>query len=196
VRARRYLNNVVEQDHRAIKQRCAPMLGLKSFPSAAVTLAGIELAHRIRKGQHLLPLKREVRQPSLKKMWECALNQASEPVLHDGIAFPPMHQISRRAKRDRAEEFLKSEFRPVRYLRKISFGGSLNLFVTPKGSRYWRYCYRYGGKRRTLSLGLYPEVPVDRARSRHLAARQLLAAGVDPSLKREELRGTFRLRRR
>ena len=34
VRARRYLNNVVEQDHRAIKQRCAPMLGLKSFRSA------------------------------------------------------------------------------------------------------------------------------------------------------------------
>ena len=110
--------------------------------------------------------------------------------------YPPMHQISRRSKRDRAEEFLKSEFRPVRYLRKISFGGSLNLFVTPKGSRYWRYCYRYGGKRRTLSLGLYPEVPVDRARSRHLAARQLLAAGVDPSLKREELRGPFRLMRR
>jgi hypothetical protein len=41
---------------------------------------------------------------------------------------------------------VKSEFRPVRYLRKISFGGSLNLFVTPKGSRYWRYRYRYGGK--------------------------------------------------
>src|SRR5258707_11499662 len=86
-----------------------------------------------------------------------------------------MHQISRRTKRDSSEEYLKSEFPPVRYLRKISFGGSLNLFVTPKGSRYWRYCYRYGGKRRTLSLGLYPEVPVDRARSRHLAARQLVA---------------------
>lgn len=52
VRARRYLNNVVEQDHRAIKQRCAPMLGLKSFRSAAITLASIELAHRIPKGQH------------------------------------------------------------------------------------------------------------------------------------------------
>ena len=38
VRARRYLNNVVEQDHRAIKQRCAPMLGLQSFPSAALLL--------------------------------------------------------------------------------------------------------------------------------------------------------------
>jgi hypothetical protein len=115
-------------------------------------------------------------------MWECALNPASKSVLPDGSCFPPMHQISRRTKRDSSEEFLKSEFPPVRYLRKFSFGGSLNLFVTPKGGRYWRYCYRYGGKRKTLSLGIYPEVPVDRARSRHLEARQLLAAGVDPSL--------------
>lgn len=37
VRARRYLNNIVEQDHRAIKRRCAPMLGFKSFPSAETT---------------------------------------------------------------------------------------------------------------------------------------------------------------
>ena len=45
VRARRYLNNVVEQDHRAIKQRCASMLGLKSFRTAAITLAGVDMAH-------------------------------------------------------------------------------------------------------------------------------------------------------
>lgn len=51
VRSRRYLNNIVEQDHRAIKRRCAPMLALKSFRTAAVTLAGVELAHRIRKRQ-------------------------------------------------------------------------------------------------------------------------------------------------
>jgi hypothetical protein len=81
VGARRYLNNVVEQDHRAIKQRCASMLGLKSFPSAAITLAGIELAHRIRKGQHSLPLKGQGRRSSLKEMWACALSQPSEPIL-------------------------------------------------------------------------------------------------------------------
>lgn len=51
IRSRRYLNNVIEQDHRAIKRRCAPMLALKSFRTAAVTLAGIELAHKIRKRQ-------------------------------------------------------------------------------------------------------------------------------------------------
>ena len=131
----------------------------------------------------------------MKEMWECALNPESRPILSAGSCNPPMHQISRRMKRDSSEEFLKSEFPPVRYLRKFSFGGSLNLFVTPKGGRYWRYYYRYGGKRRTLSLGIYPEVPVDRARSRHSEARRLLAAGIDPSLKREELRGPFRLRR-
>ena len=47
----KYLNNVVEQDHRAIKKMVRPMLGFKSFWSAAVTLAGIEMMHMIRKGQ-------------------------------------------------------------------------------------------------------------------------------------------------
>jgi transposase-like protein len=51
IRQIKYLNNIVEQDHRAIKQLVRPMLGLKSFRSAAVTVAGIELMHMIRKGQ-------------------------------------------------------------------------------------------------------------------------------------------------
>ena len=80
-------------------------------------------------------------------MWECALNPASKLVLPEGSCFPPMHQISRRTKRDSSEEFLKAEFPPVRYLRKFSFGGSLNLFVTPKGGRYWRYCEKSHGVR-------------------------------------------------
>ena len=47
----KYLNNIVEQDHRAVKRVLRPMLGFKSFRSAQVTLAGIELMHMIRKGQ-------------------------------------------------------------------------------------------------------------------------------------------------
>ena len=47
----KYLNNIVEQDHRAIKRMTRPMLGFKSSWSAATTLAGIELMHMIRKGQ-------------------------------------------------------------------------------------------------------------------------------------------------
>ena len=44
------LNNLNEQDHRAIKRRCASMAGFKAFANAAITIAGIALTHRIRKG--------------------------------------------------------------------------------------------------------------------------------------------------
>lgn len=47
----KYLNNIVEQDHRGVKRRIRPMLGFKSFRSATATLDGIETAHMIRKGQ-------------------------------------------------------------------------------------------------------------------------------------------------
>jgi putative transposase len=53
MRQLKYLNNIVEQDHRAIKRLVRPMLGFQAFWSAAVTLAGIELMHMIRKGQLL-----------------------------------------------------------------------------------------------------------------------------------------------
>jgi transposase-like protein len=54
----KYLNNIVEQDHRAIKRQTRPMLGFKSSWSATLTLAGVELMHMIRKGQ--LPLTGEL----------------------------------------------------------------------------------------------------------------------------------------
>ena len=50
----KYLNNIVEQDHRAIKRKTRPMLGFKSFWSAAKTIAGLELMHMIRKGQMIV----------------------------------------------------------------------------------------------------------------------------------------------
>jgi hypothetical protein len=51
LRQSKYLNNLVEQDHRAVKRRTRPMLGFKDFGSAAKILAGIETSHMIRKGQ-------------------------------------------------------------------------------------------------------------------------------------------------
>ena len=69
----RYLNNIVEQDHRAIKRRCAPMLALKTFRTAAVTLAGVELAHRIRKRQFSFGRGGPRRFSSLKSLWARAL---------------------------------------------------------------------------------------------------------------------------
>ena len=51
VRSSQYLNNLVEQDHRRVKQRIRPMLGFKRFDNAAITISGIELAEKIKKGQ-------------------------------------------------------------------------------------------------------------------------------------------------
>jgi putative transposase len=51
LRTSKYLNNLIEQDHRRVKQRVYPMLGFKRFRNATVTISGIELAHKIRKGQ-------------------------------------------------------------------------------------------------------------------------------------------------
>jgi len=186
VRARRYLNNVVEQDHRAIKQRCAPMLGLKTFRSAAITLAGIELAHRIRKQQYSLPTGLGSRATSLKDSWAAALAEFTAPSRGCEDRYSPMHQNSAAAPGwSREQPRIDGH---VRYPRKISFGGNLYLLVRPEGGRYWHYHYRYGGKRKTLSLGTYPDVSTLQAQSRHSAARRLLAVGVDPSLRRRELR--------
>jgi transposase-like protein len=52
IRQSKYLNNLVEQDHRNIKRRIRLMLGFKSFRRAQAILAGIELIHMIRKGQY------------------------------------------------------------------------------------------------------------------------------------------------
>jgi transposase-like protein len=51
VRSSQYLNNLIEQDHRRIKQRIRPMLGFKRFDNAVITIRGIELAEKIKKGQ-------------------------------------------------------------------------------------------------------------------------------------------------
>jgi transposase-like protein len=55
LRQSKYLNNLVEQDHRAIKRRTRPMMGFKSFWSARRIIAGIETMHMINKGQMLCP---------------------------------------------------------------------------------------------------------------------------------------------
>jgi transposase-like protein len=73
IRSRWYLNNIVEQDHRAIKRRCAPMLAMKSFRTAATTLAGVELAHRIRQSQFIFGWRGPHQFSSLKHAWARAL---------------------------------------------------------------------------------------------------------------------------
>jgi transposase-like protein len=51
IRQAKYLNNIVEQDHRAIKRRTRPMMGFKNFRCGRIPLGGIDLMHMIVKGQ-------------------------------------------------------------------------------------------------------------------------------------------------
>ena len=186
LRACRYLNNVVEQDHRAKKQRCMSMLGLKTFRSAATTFAGIELAHRIRKRQYSLPLESRGRTLSLKEQWGRALACSNESAVQGDDCSLSMHQNSMSARLATTARSPKLGGR--RSPQKLSFGRSLYLVVMPRGGRYWRYNYRCRGRQKTLALGTYPDVPIDCARSRHQAARELLANGIDPAIRRGDLR--------
>jgi len=69
---------------------------------------------------------------------------------------------------------------------KLFDGAGLFLLVNPSGSRWWRLKYRYGGKERGLSLGVYPEVSLKDARERRDEARRQLARNVDPSARRQQ----------
>jgi putative transposase len=57
IRSCKYLNNMVEQDHRRIKSRVAPMLGFQSFYNARRVLIGVELLQKIQKGQYTVPCR-------------------------------------------------------------------------------------------------------------------------------------------
>lgn len=59
------------------------------------------------------------------------------------------------------------------------------LEVSAAGGKWWRLKYRFGGKEKRLSLGVYPDVGLREARDRRDAARKLLANGVDPSIERK-----------
>jgi AcrR family transcriptional regulator len=63
----------------------------------------------------------------------------------------------------------------------LSDGNGLRLLITPAGGRYWRLKYRYDGRQKTLSLGVFPKVAVAAARVGAEEARALLANGIDPS---------------
>jgi transposase-like protein len=178
IRSCRYLNNIVEQDHRAINSRCAPMLALKSFRTAAVTLAGVELVHRIKKGQFSLGSGAARGLSSLKHLWAHALKRRGARAQDCSDATqPPMQQNS--PVRLRTEQDVR-DIKRVRYARKVTVGRGLYLLVTPRGGRCWHYRFTFAGRRKKLCLGTYPEVSLDGAKTRHEYARHLLAHGIDP----------------
>jgi transposase-like protein len=72
LRSSKHLNNLIEQDHRDVKLRIGPMAGFKRFKTAAITIAGIELMLRIRKGQFDLGRLR-LRDRRAPAVWDAVL---------------------------------------------------------------------------------------------------------------------------
>lgn len=76
---------------------------------------------------------------------------------------------------------------------KLSDSRGLYLEISPNGGKWWRYKYRYNGVEKRISLGTYPDVSLAKARENHIAARKLLADGINPSEHRKEKKATTKL---
>jgi len=82
---------------------------------------------------------------------------------------------------DTAIKNTKPQAKPIR----LADERSLYLLLNPNGSRWWRFDYRFDGKHKTISFGIYPDVSLKLARERRDEARTLLATGVDPGAQRK-----------
>ena len=72
----------------------------------------------------------------------------------------------------------------------LTDGGGLSIQIQPSGGKWWRLRYRFDGKAKMLSLGVYPDVGLKEAREKRDDARKLLAAGVDPGEHRKATKAT------
>lgn len=82
---------------------------------------------------------------------------------------------------DTAIRNAKPSEKPIR----LFDGGGLYLEVSPSGGKWWRLKYRFAGKEKRLSLGVYPGIGLKEARERRDTAKRLLADGIDPSVERQ-----------
>ncbi len=75
---------------------------------------------------------------------------------------------------------------------KRSDGKGLFLLVKAAGYKWWRFRYRFDGKEKLLSLGVYPEITLREARRKRLVHRRMVANGIDPAI----IKKSIRLKRR
>jgi integrase len=68
---------------------------------------------------------------------------------------------------------------------RLSDGRGMYLEISPAGGKWWRFKYRFAGKERRISLGVYPDVSLAAAREKREEARRQVAAGIDPGEQRK-----------
>lgn len=68
---------------------------------------------------------------------------------------------------------------------RLNDGNGLYLIINPDGSKWWRFDFKFDGKRKTLSMGDYPKTDLSTARENRDKARELLANGINPSDQRK-----------
>jgi integrase len=78
--------------------------------------------------------------------------------------------------------------KPSTKSKKLYDSRGLYAEISPKGGKWWRFKYRYNGKEKRLSLGVYPDISLKEARERREEARELLQRGIDPSQHRKALK--------
>ena len=84
--------------------------------------------------------------------------------------------------------------KPGEKTKKLFDSKGLYAEISPKGGKWWRLKYRFGGKEKRLALGVYPDISLKEARERRDEARKLLAHGIDPSEHRKAAKAAQALR--
>ena len=80
--------------------------------------------------------------------------------------------------------------KPGSKTQRLFDGGGLYLEVAPSGGKWWRFKYRFGGKEKRFSLGVYPDVSLKDAREKRDMARKLLTQGIDPGEAKKAVKAT------
>ena len=70
---------------------------------------------------------------------------------------------------------------------KLSDGEGMYLRVYPNNSKYWQLKYRFDGKHKTLSFGVWPEVGISEAREKRFEARKKIKQGIDPIQEKQQI---------
>lgn len=110
-------------------------------------------------------------------------------LLHNGLL--PRVKMPKELLSDTTLRALKAHATSHNGKKRLDDGGGLYLLMCVKGTgRAWRFDYTIGGKRKTISLGTYPETTLALARTKAVAARAEVAGGIDPSETRKKLKAT------